>query len=53
MKKYEIPEITITMFDAVVVTDTSAVGNTENAMMSNGGINDANNIKVVNWTVTG
>lgn len=47
MKKYEIPEITISMFDAAVATDESVVTKATGDL-KRGGVTEAN-IMTVTW----
>ena len=48
MKKYEVPEITISMFDAAVATDESVVTHATNALVGEANLDEAN-IYTISW----
>lgn len=48
MKKYEVPEITISMFDAAVATDESVVAKATGDLTKVSGVAEAN-IMTVTW----
>jgi hypothetical protein len=51
MKRFELPEMNISMFDAESVTMLSATGKAMEALTKDNGV-DADKVMVAEWTVT-
>lgn len=49
MKKYEVPEITISMFDAAVATDESVVTKATQSLLGDNKVKNEANIYTISW----